>query len=30
MGHTERLKELLEPLRVYGLEGSYNAGELAA
>lgn len=30
MGYTAYLKELLRPLQVYDLEGSCNAGELAA
>ena len=30
MNHEACLKELLAPLRVYQLSGSYNAGELAA
>lgn len=30
MGYTDYLKDLLRPLRVYELEGTYNGGELAA
>ena len=30
MGYTDYLKDLLRPLRVYKLEGSYNGGELTA
>lgn len=30
MGYEAYLKDLLRPLRVYKLEGSYNGGELAA